>query len=109
VALRLLYLIFLHLLSMLRMLGRSLASKDIELLMLRHEVTVLRRITRSPPGWGRPSDTCRASPTVAAVAAGTSMGHAEHDLALASSPGGQEEDVSPPCRAAACRGRGARA
>jgi putative transposase len=48
VALRLFYLIFLHLLNLLLMLGRSSASKDIELLVLRHEVAVLRRTTRRP-------------------------------------------------------------
>jgi hypothetical protein len=53
VALRLLYLIFLHLLNLLMMLGRSSASKDIELLVLRHEVAVLRRTNR----WFRPSST----------------------------------------------------
>jgi hypothetical protein len=42
--LRLLYLIFLRLLSLLLLLGRSSASKDAELLVLRHEVTVLRRV-----------------------------------------------------------------
>jgi putative transposase len=48
VALRLLYLIFLHLLNLLLMLGRSSASKDIELLVLRHEVAVLRRTNPRP-------------------------------------------------------------
>jgi putative transposase len=48
VALRLLYLIFLHLLNLLMMLGRSSASKDIELLVLRHEVAVLRRANPKP-------------------------------------------------------------
>jgi hypothetical protein len=48
VALRLLYLIFLHLLNLLMLLGRSSASKDIELLVLRHEVAVLRRTDRRP-------------------------------------------------------------
>jgi hypothetical protein len=48
VALRLLYLIFLQLLNLLMMLGRSSASKDVELLVLRHEVAVLRRTTRRP-------------------------------------------------------------
>ena len=47
-ALGLLYLIFLHLLNLLMLLGRSSASKDIELLVLRHEVAVLRRTTRRP-------------------------------------------------------------
>ena len=47
-ALHLLYLIFLHLLNVLTLLGRSSASKDIELLVLRHEVAVLRRTNRGP-------------------------------------------------------------
>jgi putative transposase len=46
--LRLLYLIFLRLLNLLLLLGRSSASKDVELLVLRHEVTVLRRANPKP-------------------------------------------------------------
>jgi putative transposase len=48
VSLRLLYLIFLRLLNLLVLLGRSSASKDIELLVLRHEVAVLRRTNPKP-------------------------------------------------------------
>ena len=51
-ALRLLHLIFLHLLNLLMMLGRSSASKDIELFVLRHEVAVLRRTNPRPPWIG---------------------------------------------------------
>ena len=47
-SLRLLYLIFLRLLNLLLLLGRSSASKDVELLVLRHEVTVLRRANPRP-------------------------------------------------------------
>ncbi|WP_326950054.1 integrase core domain-containing protein [Amycolatopsis sp. NBC_01307] len=47
-ALRLLYLIFLRLVSLLVLLGRSSASKDVELLVLRHEVAVLRRGNPKP-------------------------------------------------------------
>jgi transposase InsO family protein len=48
VSLRLLYLIFLRLLNLLVLFGRSSASKDIELLVLRHEVAVLRRTNPKP-------------------------------------------------------------
>jgi putative transposase len=47
-SLRLLYLIFLRLLNLLLLLGRSSTSKDVELLVLRHEVAVLRRTNPKP-------------------------------------------------------------
>ena len=47
-SLRLLYLIFLRLLNLLWLLARSPASKDVELLVLRHEVAVLRRANPRP-------------------------------------------------------------
>src|SRR5690349_5055730 len=43
VSLRLLYLIFQQVLGLLGLLGRTSAVKDAELLVLRHEVAVLRR------------------------------------------------------------------
>jgi putative transposase len=49
VSLRLLYLIFDRLLGWLLLLGRTPASKDVELLVLRHEVAVLRRANPKPP------------------------------------------------------------
>src|SRR6185503_19226673 len=48
VSLRLLYLIFQHLLGLLLLLGRTSAIKDVELLVLRPEVAVLRRTHPRP-------------------------------------------------------------
>ena len=57
VSLRLLYLIFMQVCGRLVLLGRSPASKNAELLVLRHQVAVLRR-TRPRPGWTRPTAPC---------------------------------------------------
>jgi putative transposase len=48
VSFRLLYLIFIQLLGWLTLLSRSSSSKDIELLVLRHEVAVLLRTNPRP-------------------------------------------------------------
>jgi transposase len=48
VAVRLLYLIFRQVMSWLGLLARSSRSKDVEILVLRHEVAVLRRQVRRP-------------------------------------------------------------
>src|SRR4249920_1835496 len=48
VSMRLLYLIFQHLLGLVLLIGRTSATKDVELLVLRHEVAVLRRTNPRP-------------------------------------------------------------
>jgi putative transposase len=48
VSLRLLYFDLPGLLNLLLLLGRSSASKDVELLVLRHDVAVLRRTNPKP-------------------------------------------------------------
>jgi hypothetical protein len=110
VSLRLLCLICVRLLNLLLLLGRSSASKDVELLVLRYEVAVLRRGTPGPRrDWGGSSGVRRAHRGSAHGAAGALLGHAGYDLALASSRGRQEVDVSEPSRALARRGRCGRA
>ncbi|HZS19732.1 MAG TPA: hypothetical protein VFA63_01960 [Pseudonocardiaceae bacterium] len=47
-SLRLLYLIFVRLPNLLVLFGRLSASKDVELLVLRHELAVLRRTNPKP-------------------------------------------------------------
>jgi transposase InsO family protein len=48
VSLRLVYLIFLQVLGLILLIGRTSAAKDVELLVLRHEVAVLRRTNPRP-------------------------------------------------------------
>jgi hypothetical protein len=48
VSLRLLYLIFRQVLGVVLLMGRTSAAKDVELLVLRHEVAVLRRTNPRP-------------------------------------------------------------
>jgi putative transposase len=59
VSLHPLYLIFARLFGWLLLLGRTPASKDLELLVLRHEVAVLRR-TNSKPRRPRAMQACTA-------------------------------------------------
>ena len=53
VSLRLLYLIFRQMLGLVLLMGRTSTTKDIELLVLRHEVAILRAPTHDHASTGR--------------------------------------------------------
>src|ERR1700733_5365110 len=76
------------------LLGRSPTSKDVELLMLRHEVAVLRRAKpAAPAGLGRSRGTDRVDPVPAPSPAGRSAGHSWHQPAVGPVPRGQGEEL----------------
>jgi hypothetical protein len=97
VSLRMLYLIFQQVLGLVLLLRRSASSKDVELLVLRHEVAVLRRThSETTAGLGRPGGLRRPHPAAADEVARPSPGHPGHHPALASPPRAPEVDLPEP-------------
>ena len=87
------------------LLGRTSSSKDIELLVLRHESPSCAAPTHDHDGLGRPGRVRRACPAVAPCAAMPPAGHPGHDLALASPPRPPTMDLPEPGRTATDRRR----
>ena len=55
---KLAYLTLCRSIQVLMLLARDDAAKDLEILVLRHQLTVLRRPTPHVPGWSPPTGPC---------------------------------------------------
>src|ERR1035438_7914857 len=96
----LLYLIVGRVWDWLVVLGCSSASKDVELLVLRREVAVVRRTpVCAAAGLGRPRGAGFVDPAAPHEAAGTSADHPGNCVVLAPPSGDQEMGLPPIARA----------
>jgi len=103
VSLRLLYMIFVRLCGWLVLLGRASASKDIELLVRRHEVAVLRRTKPRPRlDWAGRAILAALTPLLPRTVRVHGV-HPGHRRAVAPSPGQKEMDLPEPDRPPTCQ------
>ena len=81
------------------LLGRSQASKDAEIMVLRHEVMVLRRQAAKPrPDWADRAVLAALARLLPADTAVPSAGHAGNPAGLAPPADPAQVDVSEPAR-----------
>ena len=106
VSLRLLYLIFQQVLGLVLLMGRTSSTKDIELLVLRHEVAVLRRTNPRPRlDWADRAVFAALDPAAARALRRHRLVTPGTDPALASPPRAQKVDLPEPARTATDRRR----
>jgi hypothetical protein len=96
-------LITIRLFGWLALLGRSLASKEVEIMVVRHEVMVLRRQVARPAGLGRPGGPGGIGPAAAGRSAGRPAGYAGNPAGVASPSPHPPMDLPGPAGPAAGR------
>ena len=91
---RLLYLLMARLFDWLALLARNDTSKDVEILVLRHEVAVLRRhVARPEAGLGRSGRDRRLDKTAAQAPAAAPDRDTRHPARLAPAPDQEQVDL----------------